>query len=84
MKDTRQIVAPVLEGFPKEVNFKERTEKSLVTELSSMEGIKFAIYADDINIWSVDGSQGYVQISLQEAVGCVEVCIKEMGLKLSL
>ena len=55
----------------------------LAAELSCQEGIKFAIYADDITIWSVGGSEGCVESSLQAAVDCVEAYIKEMGLKLS-
>ncbi|XP_049523090.1 uncharacterized protein LOC125945381 [Dermacentor silvarum] len=55
----------------------------LAAELSSLDGIKYSLSADDISILSVGGWECCVESSLQEAVDCVEVYIKEMGLKIS-
>lgn len=52
-------------------------------KLSKIEGIKHAIYADDITIWATKGSLCQKESYLQEAATCVEEYVGERGLECS-
>lgn len=52
-------------------------------ELEKIEGISFAIYADDVTIWSANGNVGQTETRLQESVQAVENTLCKMGLTCS-
>lgn len=51
--------------------------------LSRVEGIRHTIYADDITIWCVGGSDGQVESALQEAIEVTENYLRPTGLNCS-
>ncbi|KAM7293803.1 hypothetical protein ISCGN_023386 [Ixodes scapularis] len=55
----------------------------LSKQLSTVEGINHTLYADDITIWCVGGSEGEVETALQEALDQTEHCLTNTGLKCS-
>lgn len=55
----------------------------LSKRLASVDNIKHTIYADDITIWCVGGSEGRVQDAMQEAVVEVESYLRPTGLRCS-
>lgn len=52
-------------------------------ELERIEGVGFAIYADDVTIWSAQGSMGETETRMQECVRVVEDILSGMGLRCS-
>uniref|UniRef100_A0A6G5A9L2 Putative tick transposon n=1 Tax=Rhipicephalus microplus TaxID=6941 RepID=A0A6G5A9L2_RHIMP len=52
----------------------------LSKKLSSIEGLKHSIYADDITIWCTGGSEGQIESALQEAIDTVEEYLSPSGL----
>lgn len=54
----------------------------LARELSRIEGIQHAMYADDITIWINHGSLGQKEL-IQQAATCVERYVRERGLACS-
>lgn len=52
-------------------------------KLERIEGIHFAIYADDITMWSAKGNGGQTENRLQESIHTVESTLGEMGLNCS-
>ncbi|KAK8765992.1 hypothetical protein V5799_007226 [Amblyomma americanum] len=55
----------------------------LANRLKKIQGIQHAMYADDVTIWTTQGSLGEKQERLQEAATCVENYTKEWGLQCS-
>uniref|UniRef100_A0A6G5A9P4 Putative tick transposon n=1 Tax=Rhipicephalus microplus TaxID=6941 RepID=A0A6G5A9P4_RHIMP len=55
----------------------------LPKELNKIPGLYHSIYADDITIWVSDGSDGYIEQRLQEAIGTVERYLEGTGLACS-
>ncbi|KAK8780271.1 hypothetical protein V5799_018390 [Amblyomma americanum] len=55
----------------------------LANRLKKIQGIQHAMYADDVTIWTTQGSLGEKQERLQEAATCVENYTKERGLRCS-
>nr|XP_037289922.1 uncharacterized protein LOC119184730 [Rhipicephalus microplus] len=55
----------------------------LSKSLASVDSIKHTIYPDDITIWCVCGSEGWVQDALQGAVAEVESYLRQTGLRCS-
>ncbi|KAM7306460.1 uncharacterized protein ISCGN_010163 [Ixodes scapularis] len=54
--------------------------KDLPTKLQGIPNLHHSIYADDVTLWMVGGSDGAIQDSLQEAIRIVEAYAKERGL----
>ncbi|KAM7312780.1 uncharacterized protein ISCGN_009684 [Ixodes scapularis] len=57
--------------------------KDLPTKLQDIPNLHHSIYADDVTLWMVGGSDGAIQDSLQEAIRIVEAYAKERGLACS-
>ncbi|KAM7294402.1 uncharacterized protein ISCGN_023908 [Ixodes scapularis] len=57
--------------------------KDLPTKLQGIPNLHHSIYADDVTLWMVGGSDGAIQDSLQEAIRIVEAYAKERGLACS-
>lgn len=57
--------------------------RDLPVELEKIEGIRHAIYADDITIWTTEGSLGEKEERLQRAADTVHVYVKSRGLRCS-
>lgn len=55
----------------------------LANILDTVQGIGYTIYADDVTIWSVGGSDGELEARLQEVVTLTEEYLGLMGLKCS-
>ncbi|XP_049271319.1 uncharacterized protein LOC125758317 [Rhipicephalus sanguineus] len=53
----------------------------LPNELARVEGIQHAVYADDITIWTTEGSIGEMQERLQRAASIVEAYANDCGLQ---
>ncbi|XP_037505473.1 uncharacterized protein LOC119381785 [Rhipicephalus sanguineus] len=53
----------------------------LPNELARVEGTQHAVYADDITIWTTEGSIGEMQESLQRAASIVEAYANDCGLQ---
>ncbi|XP_049518660.1 uncharacterized protein LOC125943408 [Dermacentor silvarum] len=57
--------------------------RGLLRQLSQIEGISHAFYADDITVWSTRGTDGHIEERLQEAVSTVQTFLRQAGLSLS-
>ncbi|KAH9376129.1 hypothetical protein HPB48_000712 [Haemaphysalis longicornis] len=57
--------------------------KGLSDRLSTIKGINNAIYADDITVWSIGGSEAKTEHALQTALETTESYIRDLSLKLS-
>lgn len=55
----------------------------LPEKLNAVKGIRHALYADDITIWTTEGSLGQMEGALQEAATTVENYAAECGLRCS-
>ncbi|XP_049268870.1 uncharacterized protein LOC125757367 [Rhipicephalus sanguineus] len=53
----------------------------LPNKLAQVEGIQHAVYADDITIWTTEGSIGEMQERLQRAASIVEAYANDCGLQ---
>lgn len=53
----------------------------LPSELARVEGTQHAVYADDITIWTTEGSLGEMQERLQQAASIVEAYANDCGLQ---
>lgn len=51
--------------------------------LSQLPQVKYTIYADDITLWVLGGSDGHIESTLQEAIDNIEDCLKDTGLRCS-
>nr|XP_050030042.1 uncharacterized protein LOC126526136 [Dermacentor andersoni] len=56
----------------------------LPEQLDRIEGIRHALYADDITVWVTKGSLGQMEEALQEAASTVQKYAEECGLRCSL
>lgn len=55
----------------------------VANRLNTIQNVKYTIYADDITIWTTQGSDGQIEAALQEAVSAVEDYLQPTGLKCS-
>lgn len=52
----------------------------VANRLRSVEGVRHTVYADDVTVWVIGGSDGHIENTLQEAVKTIEDQLKGSGL----
>lgn len=57
--------------------------RELSRQLSQIDGIGHAFYADDITVWCTGGNDGRIEERLQDAVNTVQAFLRQAGLSLS-
>ncbi|XP_077544867.1 uncharacterized protein LOC144158081 [Haemaphysalis longicornis] len=55
----------------------------VVQRLSVIPQVRYTIYADDITLWVPGGSEGHIEMTLQEAVDAIEDHLANTGLRCS-
>lgn len=55
----------------------------VANRLRSVEGVRHTVYADDVTVWVIGGSDGHIENTLQEEVETIEDQLHGSGLECS-